>query len=136
MAYKLMLACCLVVKVMHSQMTEYSSIDLCLDRETQLLMAASREVARTSLAECVSLHSLSAEAGMFANRGRLPLPPPALRPPVATNPPEKPMATQVGHCLHTCSAIFKVLGRPLPPALPRSPWLLRSITTAHTRIAP
>lgn len=50
---------------MHSQATEYRLADVVLERGTQMLVGAAREAARTK-AECVVLHSLNPEEGMFA----------------------------------------------------------------------
>lgn len=50
--------------MMHSQMTEFQAADLDIERDSLLLLAASRETSRTQ-AECLSMHSLSAQEGMF-----------------------------------------------------------------------
>jgi len=50
--------------MMHSQMTEYQAASLEVEKDSLLLLAASRETSRTQ-AECLSLHSLSAQEGMF-----------------------------------------------------------------------
>ena len=51
--------------MMHSQTTEYQAADLTVERDSLLLLAASRETSRTQ-AECLSLHSINALEGMFA----------------------------------------------------------------------
>ena len=51
--------------MMHSQTTEYQAADLAVERDSLLLLAASRETSRTQ-AECLSLHSINALEGMFA----------------------------------------------------------------------
>ena len=51
--------------MMHSQATEYQAADLAVERDSLLLLAASRETSRTQ-AECLSLHSINALEGMFA----------------------------------------------------------------------
>ena len=53
------------VQMMHSQTTEYQATDLAVERDSLLLLAASRETSRTQ-AECLSLHSINALEGMFA----------------------------------------------------------------------
>jgi len=50
--------------MMHSQMTEFQAADLDMERDTLLLLAASRETSRTQ-AECLSMHSLNSQEGMF-----------------------------------------------------------------------
>jgi hypothetical protein len=58
---------------MHSQMTDFESAALEIEGDARLLLGAGMHV--RDAAECISLHSLSADVGFLAQLGRLPLPP-------------------------------------------------------------
>ncbi|CAL8466974.1 g6510 [Coccomyxa elongata] len=61
------------LQLMHQQTTDTTARNLAPEPRTGLLLAAAQDPGRPSC--CISLHSLHAESGLFAPRGRMPLPP-------------------------------------------------------------
>jgi hypothetical protein len=55
------------VQMMHSLMTEFQAADLDIERDSLLLLAASRETSRAQ-AECLTMHSLNVQEGMFVSK--------------------------------------------------------------------
>lgn len=56
-----------LVQLMHSQMTDFQPADLSLDRRNKLVLSSSQQNHGMS-SECLSIHSLDADIGIFAPR--------------------------------------------------------------------
>ena len=63
-------------QLMHSQGTDFKTLDCAMDCEMGLLLGAGSHTRRGGGA--LSLHSLLAETGMLADKGSIPLPPPGV----------------------------------------------------------
>lgn len=52
---------------MHTQVTDYKQADMKLDRVNKLLLSAAKQT-EGHQKECLALHSLDAQIGMFASK--------------------------------------------------------------------